>query len=357
MLTWVLSFLVTFSAWAFPVLHFIKPDSSFTQITTLGACTTFSISEDAVRCNPALFSLQQGEGVRMGLATITDGESVEVGQKLLLDPIKKEFLQKIFAEQAFNSWGANTFIELRTSKFTVAYDPLLINADVFVFNPASPEVAMSLIKSNRLRVSWGDEVVKSKEFLWSLGTTVYYYRNQVYQDSFFLNDLAGSDVDDLIEFEKQSGVAADLGTVLRFPGTYFPKVSLLVKNLNSPFHPKERDIISENELRPLLTYETYSRLSFGYEWKENWGIINSELSLPFDGVFTDLYSEYVSASVGYSLSRFSTNLGLSKYQQVFGFDFGSKLASVGIFYGRSRALGDFSEQTENIGGIRAQVAL
>lgn len=357
MLYWLLGVFFTFNTWAFPVLHLIRPDSSFTQITTLGACTTFTTSEDATRCNPALFPIQKGEGVRMGLATITDGDSVEVGQKLLLDPIKKEFLQKIFNEQSFNSWGANTFIELRTSKFTVAYDPLLVSADVFVFNPASPEVAMSLIKSNRLRLSYGQDVLKSDEFSWSLGATVYYYRNQVYQDSFFLSDLAGKDVKDIIKFEKQSGVAGDIGTIFRFKNSYLPKIAVLVKNLNSPLNPRDEDIEAENELRPLLNYETYSRLGFGYEFKQDWGIINTELNLPFDGVFQVYYPEYVSWSLGYALSRFSTNIAYSKYQQIFGFDFGSKLASVGIFYGKTRPLGDFAEQTESVGGIRAQVAL
>lgn len=355
---WILLLLLSIStSWALPVLNFIKPDSSFTQITTLDACTTYLGPADIAHCNPALFPYQKDEGLRMGLATITDGESVEVGQKLLLDPIKEEFLRKIFSKQSFNSWGANSFIELRTSKFYVAYDPLLINADVFVFNPASPEVGMSLIKSNRLRLSTGLLVADNDNFKLSLGSKVYYYRNQYYQDSFFLSDLAGQDVDKIIKFRKQNGVSGDLGAFLKFQNAYLPKISFLVKNLDSPFHPKHRDIIAENKLRPVLTYETYSRIGLGYEFRGSWGVINSELSLPFDRVYESYYSEYTSLSLGYSLSRFSTQLALSKYQQVFGFDFGSKLASMGIFYGRSRPLGDFSNQVENVGGIRAQVNL
>lgn len=80
----------------------------------------------------------------MGLTTITDGESVEVGQKLLFDPIKKEFLEELFRKRSYNSWGANSFIELRTGKFWLAYDPLSVNADILVFNPSSPEVAIVL---------------------------------------------------------------------------------------------------------------------------------------------------------------------------------------------------------------------
>jgi hypothetical protein len=187
---WILLCLIPAFSWAFPVLHFIKPESNFSQITTLDACTTFLTSKDMAGCNPALFAFQRDEGVRIGLSTITDGESVEVGQKLLFDPIKKEFLEKLFRERAFNSWGANSFIELRTSKFFLSYDPLAINADVFVFNPASPEVAMSLVKSNRLQATTGFMVIDNNILQASVGTKFFYYRSEYFQDSFFLSDLA-----------------------------------------------------------------------------------------------------------------------------------------------------------------------
>lgn len=354
---WLLLILLPAMSWAFPVLHFIKPESNFTQITTLDACTTFLQSNDISGCNPALFPFQKDEGVRMGLSTITDGESVEVGQKLLFDPIKEDFLRKLFEERSFNSWGANSFIELRTSKFFLAYDPLSINADVFVFNPSSPEVAMSLVKSNRLQVTTGYKFIENDTLTASLGTKVYYYRSEYYQDSFFLSDLSGQDVDELIKFKNKSGVAADIGSFFKFENSWIPKISLLVKNLGSQFKNKEKDIIAENQMRPLLIYETYSRVGLGYDYKTSWGIFNTELNLPFKDVYQDLYNEYISGSLGYSLSRFSTSLALSKYQQVFGFNFGSKIASIGIFYGKSQPLGDFSTQKENVGGVRAEVSL
>jgi hypothetical protein len=354
---WILFLLVPVFSWAFPVLHLIKPESNFTQITSLDACTTFRSSNDIVGCNPALFPYQNDQGVRMGLSTITDGESVEVGHKLLFDPIKEEFLQKIFRERSFNSWSANSFIELRTAKFFLAYDPLSVNADVYVFNPSSPEVAMSLVKSNRLQVTTGAELMNNDFLLMSLGAKIFYYRSEYYQDSFFLSDLAGQDVDDLIKLKNKSGVAADIGSYFRFKHSWLPKVSFLIKNFNSQFKNNEKDILAENQMRPLLVYETYSRLGLGYDYKTNWGIFNSEVSFPFQDIYQDLYSEYISYSIGYSLSRFSTSFGLSKYQQIFGFNFGSKIASIGIFYARSRPLGDFSLQTENIGGVRAGVSL
>lgn len=344
-------------SWAFPVLHFIKPESNFTQITTLDACTTYLSSSDIAGCNPALFPFQKDQGVRMGLSTITDGESVEVGQKLLFDPIKKDFLEKLFRERSFNSWGGNSFIELRTSKFFLAYDPLSVNADVFVFNPSSPEVAMSLVKSNRLQVTSGFKVIENDTLTASLGAKVYYYRSEYYQDSFFLSDLSSSDVKDLISFKNKSGVAADIGSFINFESAWVPKISFLLKNVGSQFRNKEKDIVAENQMRPLLIYETYSRIGLGWDYKTTWGAFNTEINLPFREIYEDFYNEYVSGSIGYSLSRFSTRVALSKYQQIFGFNFGSKIASIGIFYGKSQSLGDFSTQKENIGGVRAEVSL
>lgn len=344
-------------AWSFPVLHFIKPESNFTQITTLDSCSTYLHSSDLVGCNPALFPYQKEEGVRLGLSTITDGESVEVGQKLLFDPIKEEFLQKLFRERAFNSWGANSFIELRTSKFYLSYDPLSVNADVYVFNPSSPEVAMSLIKSNRLQVSTGLFIANNKTIKASIGAKVFYYRSEYYQDSFFLSDLAGQDVEELVDFRDTSGVAADLGAFFKFGNPWLPKIALQIKNLNSNFKNEEKDILSESQMRPLLVYETYSKIGLGYDYKDSWGALHTELNLPFRDIYQDYYQDYLAISFGYSLSRFSSRLAYSRYQQIFGFNFGSKIANIGIFYGKSQPLGDFSTQKENIGGVRAEVSL
>ncbi len=354
---WLIALIFSSLTWAFPTLHFIKPESTFTQITTLDACTTYLSGPDMVGCNPALFPLQKQEGIRMGLTTITDGESVEVGQKLLFDPIKKEFLEKLFNRRSYNSWDFNSFIELRTSKFYLAYDPLSVNADVFVLNPSSPEISMSLIKSNRLQVTSGVELINNKSVLLTAGVKAYYYRSQYFQDSFFLSDLAGQDVKNLIKLKKRSGVAGDIGTFIQFKDTWLPKISVLVKNAGSNFRNTEQDIQAENQMRPLLVYETYTRVGLGYDLKTTYGSVNTELNLAFRDVFKDYYNEYPSLSVGYALTRFNTQISYSKYQQVMGFYFGSKIASIGIFYGRSKPLGDFSTQTDNVGGVRMEISL
>ena len=266
-------------------------------------------------------------------------------------------MQELFNDRSYNSWGANSYIELRTSKFFLAYDPLSVNADVFVFNPSSPEIAMSLVKSNRLQVTSGLQVLDNDVLYASLGAKVYYYRSEYFQDSFFLSDLSSQDVDELIKFKDRSGVAGDVGTFFKFKNPYFPKVSFLVKNLGSNFRNEEKDILAENQMRPVLVYETYSRIGLGYDYKTTMGAISGEVNFPFREVYQDLFTEYISGSLGFALSRFNTQVSYSKYQQVFGFNFGSKIASIGVFYGKSQPLGDFSTQKENVGGVRAEVSL
>jgi hypothetical protein len=232
-----------------------------------------------------------------------------------------------------------------------------VNADVFVINPASPEVAMSLIKSNRLNLTSGMELVNNGILKSSIGAKVYYFRNEVYQDSFFISQLTSQNVKEIIKFKKQNGVAGDIGTYFQFQNAWVPKFSFILKNLNSTLNAKEEDLISENQMRPILLNEFYSRAGLGYDWRGEWGIVNTELGLPFRRAFEELYTDYIALSLGYTLSRFTTSISYSKYQQVFGFNFGSKLASIGIFYGRSQPLGDFSTQKDNVAGIRIEVSL
>lgn len=354
---WILLLLLSALSWGFPVLHYIKPESNFTQIASLDSCSTFLLTKDMVGCNPALFPYQKEEGLRIGLSTITDGESVEVGQHLLFDPIDEKFLKEIFEKHPFNSWGANSFIQLRTSKFYLSYDPLLVNADVYVFNPASPEVAMSLVKSNRLNITTGFEILNNDVMKFSLGAKAYYYRSEYFQDSFFLSDLTSADVDELIKFKKQNGVAADIGSFIQFENAWLPKISFQVKNLGTTFNNKEDDIVSENQMRPLLVYEMYSKLGMGYDYKTAWGILNAEINAPFRNFYEDIYTDYIAGSLNYTLSRFSASLSYSKYQHAFGFGFGSKIANIGIFYGSSQPLGDFSTQKESVAGVRGEVSL
>jgi hypothetical protein len=345
------------TAQAAPVLHLVSPDSSFTQITTLSGCSTFIRRTDAPECNPALFAGSKEAWVRFGLATIADGDSVDTSQKLLFDSVKEPFLEELFNERAFTTAGMNSSIDFRTPYFQLSYDPVSVTADVFVFNPAFPEVAMSLVKSKRLGATSGMTLWQESDQSLSVGGTVFYYQRREFLGEFALVDLATSEVEDLIVFENESGPAGDLGVAFQGGAGWVPDVSLVVKNLGAKFDFDEADLKSERKLRPVLVYETHSRLGVGKSWATEYGGFGTEVSLPFDGVYAAYYPEYASIAAAYQLGGFDWNLGVARFQQVTGFRFSSKNTAVGIFFARTQPLGRFRDEEERSAGVQLGVTL
>jgi hypothetical protein len=339
------------------VLHLVSPDATFTQISTLSTCTTFQGHTDAPECNPALFAGSKGAWVRFGLATITDGDSIDTSQKLLFDSVKEPFLEELFNERAFTTAGMNSAIDFRTPYFQLSYDPVSVTADVFVFNPAYPEVAMSLVKSKRLGATTGATVWQDNDRRLSIGGTLFYYQRREFLGEFALVDLATNEVDELIIFENESGAAGDLGVAFQAGSGWLPHVSLLVKNLGAKFDFDEADLTSERKLRPVLVYETHSRLGVGKNWATAYGGWSTELNLPFDGVYAAYYPDYAAISGAYQLGGFEWNVGVARFQQVTGFRFSSKNTAVGIFFARTRPLGRFRDEDERSAGVQLGVTL
>jgi hypothetical protein len=340
-----------------PVLHLVRPDSTFTQISTLDACTTFAGRTDAPECNPALFAGAKDAWVRFGAATVTDGDSVDTGKKFLFDSVSEEFLREMFDERAFVTAGANTAIDFRTPYFQLSYDPVTVTADVFVFNPAYPEVSMALVKTKRLGITSGTELWSEGTAKLSAGGTLFHYQRRQFLGEFALVDLATREVEELIIFENESGVGGDVGLAYQSGHAWVPDVSLLTKNIGTGFPSAEADRRSERKLRPVLVYETHSRVGVGKRWRSSWGGWGAELSAPFDGVFAAYYPDYLSLSGSYDLGGFEWMAGVARFQQVTGFRFSSKNTAVGIFFARSQPLGRFRDEAESSAGVQFGVTL
>jgi hypothetical protein len=353
----LLLFFTLQSAFAAPVLHLIRPDSTFAQITTLDACMLMRGHSDAGSCNPALYKTEKKQGIGFGLATISDGDSVEVGKKLIFKPIEEEFLRELFEEKSFNTWGANTSIDFKTSLFHLYYDPVTVTADVLVLNPAFPEVSMALVKSKRVGVTMAHELLSSDEQALSIGVNAFHYQRKEYLDSFSLVDLTSSDVDELIKFKTRSGSAADVGLAYQNQSSWVPDVSFLVKNLNSDFKTNDSRLESERYLWPVLVYETHSRLAVGKTISTEYGALGFEVNAPFKGVYEDFYNEFLTLGAHYHMRSLEWLVGLAKYQQTTGFRFSAKSVAVGVFYARTRPLGDFRKDVENSAGVQLGVSL
>lgn len=355
----LLLLLISLNCMAIPVLHNFKPHFNFTQIVSQDTCSTYSKRRDSVGCNPALFHENSKEGLTFFVGSKSDGESVDTGKKLLFESIKKEFLTELFEQRNFNSWGAGSYLEFNTPYFYLSFDPIQVNADIFVFNPAFPEVSMSLNQVKRLSLTSGTRLqsISSKNHTFDFGATVFYFEQKYYQDSFSLFELTNSSADELVQFKTEKSIAADISVLYRSNYQVIPNIGLMIKNLNSHYTIKEEDIISEKILQPLLIYEQYSKINIGYDFYFKFGSLNLETTIPFNKVYEELLNEYIASSLSYSLGGFSTTVSHSKYIDSFGFKFESNSSGIGIYYSTVQSLGDFSNKKESTAGFAFEVYL
>ncbi|MCT4641139.1 MAG: hypothetical protein N4A33_02505 [Bacteriovoracaceae bacterium] len=351
--------LFSFMAYSMPVLHLFKPHTNFTQVVSQDTCSTFTKRRDSVGCNPALFTKNIKKGLTFFLGSKSDGESVDAGNKLVFESITKEFLEELFSKQNFNSWGGGTFLEFNTPYFYLSYDPVQVNADIFVFNPAFPEISLSLNTVKRLSITSGIKLdsLSNKNHTLNIGGTLFYYEHKFYNDTFSLAQLTSTDVDEIIKFKREQSIAADLALHYENNFLWAPSFSLILKNLNSHYSLDEDKLISENELQPILIYEQYSKANIGYDFYFSFGSINLETSFAFNKVFESFYNEYSALALSYSLGNFSTTASYSKYISNFGFKFESDSSSIGIYYSQIEALGDFSSTKESAAGFTFEVYL
>lgn len=356
----LLSFLIiSLNAYAMPILHLFKPHANFTQVVSQDTCAFFTKRKDSVGCNPALFYKNATEGLKFFIGAKSDGDSIDTGQKLIFENIKKEFLEELFEDKNFNSFGGGAFLEFNTPYFYLNYDPLYVTADVFVFNPAYPEISMSLHNSKRLGLTSGTRIsfLSNTENSLDIGGSLFYYEDNYYEDSFSLFQLTNQSADELINFKRNNSIASDIGLTYTNTYQFLPNISILIKNLFSHYKLDEDRLTSEKYLQPILTYENYSRFNLGYDFSFDYGSINTEVSLPFSKVFENYYSEYSSLALGYSLGTFSTTASVSKYITNFGFKFESSSSSIGIYYSKIKSLGDFSQKAEDTAGFTFEVYL
>lgn len=348
---------ISTAALAIPALHLIRPGSSFSQISSLDTCSTFKARRDSVQCNPALFPYARGRGINISLAAITDGDSVETGKKLVFTSVKEEFLRELFQKQSYSGWDGSSLISFRTPYFYLQFSPIASTVDVFVYNPAFPEVSMALVKTKSLGATAGWEVFQRGEQRLSIGTQIFYQERKEFIGSFPLTSLTGNNVNDLIDFKTKSMIGADVGLFYQTAYRWVPKASVQIKNMNSNFYLKNSDVVSDKKLIPILVYETYAKAALGQDFSFTYGNLGIEISAPFKGYFESYYSDYVTLGSNYIYGGFEIMGGLAKYQKNIGFKFSAKSLSVGVFYAQTKALGAFMNKWQDAAGVQLEFSL
>ena len=328
---------------AFEVTHQVRPNSEHGTTALNRACSTVEGAHFSTKCNPALFPYSQESGVEFSLIGKSDGDSIDNGKALIFSPITEELIQKLFRERNYNSFTFTGDITLKTKYFNLSYEPYYLLADIYIFNPAFPEISMHLVNQESLRLTSGIELIKKSTgkttFNMSMGASAYYYEHLYENTVFSLFDLSYKKPNELIHFKKVRGVAGDMGAFLNNDSRFFPKLSCQVKNVRSRLQEEKEFSKSDVRQSTIFLFDTYSTIGVGKGIKTTVGGIDLDYEIPFLGIYRDMYPDHSILGGRYTLGLFSLFIGYGKYYQNAGLQFSSTNFNVGLNYTRESDMG------------------
>lgn len=336
----IASFLVILfyqAALAFDVSHQIKPNSNFETMAMSHSCSTVAGTSFSSLCNPALFSLSKKEGIGLSIIGKGDGDSIDNGRDLIFDPITEGLIRKLFEEKNFNSFTFNSGIRFTTSLFEITYSPYFLLADLYIYNPAFPEISVNLINRESLRVTTGTNKIIDQLFNRYdvyLGVSAFYYTIESANTSFSLFDLVNKQPEELIKLSAQSGVDGDIALFFKTDYSYFFDLSLQFINVaDSVKRVSSSDFsIQKNN----LLFERYTRLGLGKTFETKYGGFNVNFEFFQGGLFEEFYSDLTTLGLRYDLNLFSILSGISKNYQNIGLLFRSENFNIGLSYAREK---------------------
>ena len=343
-------FLWTNSVYAIEATHLILPGGTFTTTVTGRSCSTFNVTKDSLSCNPALFTHFKSSGIKFSLIGKAEGDSIETGKRLVLEPINEDEIRRLFQKNSYNSFSFNSSIGFFNPKFSLSYSPYYILGDISIFNPAFPEVSVNLLKRSTLSLSSGGDFSKTlgnSEIEWSLGQTTNFYSQTESNSKFTLFDLAFNPPDKLIPFHDSRGITLDLGSILVLKDIGEIKISNQLKNLFSKDKIDKNFASSSTRLQNLYLLEPYALLGLGKNFNTSYG----GFEVNIENFFSEYYTEYdfnkTSLGMQYSLGLFSLLGSISNRYQSLGMHFLSESFNVGIAFMREKNIENYQAHPEN----------
>ncbi|OFZ35964.1 MAG: hypothetical protein A2504_02160 [Bdellovibrionales bacterium RIFOXYD12_FULL_39_22] len=341
-------------AQALIVTHQLRPNGNFETVALGNACSTIAKENFSARCNPALFSYSQEDDVSVIFAGKSDGNSIDNGHNLIFYPITEEMVRKIFQTSSFTTFSFNSDFVFKAKMFEIAYSPYYLLADLYMFNPAFPEISLYIVNHENLRLTsgrkLGQSTIFSNTFSLSAGGSIFYYEHGFANTVFSVFDLALSSPEDLVQMKTIYGVAADLGFFVDNDSLFFPKLALQIKNINSKIndgHDQRNDLGTAAVMQTNFLFETYSTLGLGKNLKTTYGAFDLSLEIPFYGYFLELGQEHIIMSSRYNIGLFSLLFSSGKYFQSWGMRFNSQYLNIGLTYSRESCLGSAQQSTEH----------
>ena len=229
--------------------------------------------------------------------------------------------------------------------------------DLYIFNPAFPEISLNLLNRETLRLTSGDEIFSDRfgAKSISMGYSIFYYKNSYANNTFSLFDLANQSPEELIVFKEDRGADGKLSFLYVPKVSWLPKVSYQIHNIldAAKFERPDADI-SQNSI---LLFERYTTIGLGTDFETTYGGIEFNLELFFSNFLEEFYSKQAVLSMRYNLNLFSLNLAGSVNYQNIGALFRSENMNVGIAYSREKDAPAVQSIYDNSAYILIEVSL
>lgn len=332
------------------VTHQVRPNSNFESTALNNSCSTMFSSPFSYKCNPALFPYASGNNIQFSMVGKSEGDSIENGKKLIFEPITEEEIRELFKKKSYNSFTFNSDISFKTKWFELSYSPYYLLADLAIYNPTFPEIAIHVVNQETLRATSGLEVFKQdSQYISSisLGASLFYYKHLYENTVFSLYDLATQRPNQLVNFKSKYGVASDLGLFIKNDNVFTPNIALKTKNLFSKIKYNRQNANSALQLESFMAFENYSTFALGKSYKTFFGGIDLNLELPFLGPFKEVTSEQTTLGFRYNIKLFSLLTNYSNYYRGVGMLFESENFNIGISYSKEKDLAYKQDKFEN----------
>lgn len=347
----IINIIVTpLNLFAIEATHLLHPGATFVTTASGRSCSTFTVTRDTLSCNPALFAHFKSSGIQFSMTGKAEGDSIETGKKLILEPITEAEIRNLFQKNPYNSFGFNSNISFFNPLFKLSYSPYFLLGDISIYNPAFPEITTNLLKRSTLSFSSGgdiSEIFGNKDIEVNFGYVASFYSQIKSNNQFTLFDLASKKPDTLIPFQKSKGLTIDIGSLILFKELYELKISSQIKNIMSKEKIDVQFANSSTRLQNLYLLETYSLLGIGKSFKSSYGQIEFNIENFFSNYYTSYDFYRTSLGLNYSLGLFSVISSIGKYYQSTGLHFLSENFNVGLTFTRENNIGNYQYKKEN----------
>jgi hypothetical protein len=326
---------------AFVVTHQVRPNSNFDAAALSNSCSTMVELSSATQCNPALFGVSTGQGIAVNLVGKSNGNSIDNGYDLIFKPVSEDLIRRLFQQRNFNSFSLSSDIVFRTKLFELSYSPYYLFADIFIYNPAFPEISLNLVNRETLRLTSGTKLFEEGDRRLSWGGSIFYYKHEHDNTNFSLLDLASTKPQDLIRFSSTTGGAADTGLFFEDKSWWISRFAAQVRNINSKIKVDKDKANSYFQQTNRFLFETYSSLGVGKNFLTNFGSFDLNLELFSDGYFSSFQTDFATISARYSLGLLSLQAAYSRRYRNIGMRFNSRNFHVGLFYTEEADIGSY----------------